>query len=193
MFQTKAKTPRLPGGILFFGQGGLNILENIMESRYIPTLKKAQENETHLSHFSSTTFVREVTAVYRGARRASIKVSGPQAAAHFIRKLLPDNSREHFVALYLDGGHKIIAFSVVSTGTANFCGVHPREIFQMAFLSGAVAIVVAHSHPSGELNPSDADRDFTKTLKEAGQLLRVAILDHVIVTEDGLFSFTEQG
>ena len=94
---------------------------------------------------TKTTFVREVTAVYRGARRATVEMGTPEGAADFIRKVLPDNSREHFVALYLDAGHKVMAFSVIATGTANSCPVHPREVFQMGFLTGAIAIIVGHN------------------------------------------------
>src|SRR5207249_165510 len=82
---------------------------------------------------------------YRGARRATTRIAEPKAAADFIRRVLPDNSREHFVALFLDGGHKIIAFSMIATGTANSCPVHPREVFQNAILTGAVAIIVGHN------------------------------------------------
>lgn len=159
-----------------------------MVSRY-PQL--IDQTEPTLALRTQTTFVREVTAVYRGPRRTSGHISGPQSAAEFIRKILPDNSREHFVALYLDGEHKVIAFSVVSTGSANLCQVHPREVFQMALLSGAISIIVAHNHPSGSLKPSPEDHRITTSLKEAGELLRVKILDHVIVGETSHFSFSE--
>lgn len=140
-----------------------------------------------------STFVREVTAVYRGARRAVSKIKEPKCSADFIRKILPDNSREHFVALYLDGAHKVVAFSVVSTGTANFCHLHPREIFQRAILAGAVAIIVGHNHPSGDVTPSGDDRKVTACLSDAGKLLGIRLLDHVIVVEDGFHSFSKAG
>jgi DNA repair protein RadC len=140
-----------------------------------------------------TTFVREVTAVYRGPRRATTKVRGPSEAAQFIRRVLPDNSREHFVVLHLDGSNQIIGYAVTATGAANFCQVHPREIFQGAILAGAVALIVAHNHPSGDTTPSREDNAMTTRLKEGAQLLGFKLLDHVIVTDTELYSSSEEG
>ena len=140
-----------------------------------------------------TTFVREVTAVYRGPRRATTKVRGPSDAAQFIRRVLPDNSREHFVVLHLDGSHQVIGYAVTATGAANFCQVHPREIFQGAILAGAVALIVAHNHPSGDTTPSREDKAMTTRLKEGAQLLGFKLLDHVIVTDTELYSSSEEG
>lgn len=149
------------------------------------------EGNTEQPH--KVTFVREVTVNYRGPRRSTFKVSEPKAAVQFIRKILPDNSREHFVALYLDGAHNIAAFSVVSTGCANSCPVSLREIFQNAVLVGAVALIVGHNHPSGQTQPSVEDRQVTKRIKEAGVLLGITLLDHVVVCDDSFYSFSEGG
>ena len=75
-------------------------------------------------------FVREVLINYRGRRRVTTAIREAEDIANFIRKLLPDNSREHFVAIYLNGNHDVIAYSIVGTGIANSCLVHPREVFQ---------------------------------------------------------------
>lgn len=136
-----------------------------------------------------TTFVREIAAHYRGPRRTQIQVGGPSDAARFMRGVFPDNSREHFVALYLDGAHKVMAFSIVATGCANSCPVHPREVFQNAILSGAISIIIGHNHPSGSTTPSAEDRKVTEVLKAAGELLGIRVLDHVIVGEDDFYSF----
>jgi DNA repair protein RadC len=138
-------------------------------------------------------FVREVSIKYRGPRRAITSVRMAQDVAAFIRKVLPDNAREHFVALYLDGSHSIVAFSITSTGTVNNCLVHAREVFQPAILVGAVAVAVGHNHPSGQCSPSDPDDRVTANLKEAGVLLGIALLDHVIVCEDAFYSYSERG
>lgn len=141
-----------------------------------------------------TTFVREVRINYRGPRRKLYKgIRESQDAAEILRKLLPDNSREHFIGLYLNSSHEVIAYSVLATGTASSCPVHPREIFQPAILSGAISILVAHSHPSGNCEPSSADRAVTRNLKEAGELLNIKLLDHIIVTESDHYSFKTDG
>ncbi len=140
-----------------------------------------------------TTFVREVRAVYRGPRRTTTKVRGASDAAQFIRRVLPDNSREHFVVLHLDAAHQVIGYAVTATGAANFCQVHPREIFHGAILAGAVALVVAHNHPSGDTTPSREDKAMTTRLKDGAQLLGLKILDHVIVADVGYHSLFDEG
>lgn len=162
-----------------------------MDKRYLIG-EQSQESEGPEGTTTVTTFVREVTAVYRGARRAVEKMSGPDTFAAFFRKVLPDNSREHFMALYLDGAHKVIAYSIVSTGSANACHVHPREIFQRAYLTGAVSIVVGHNHPSGQLDPSQEDRKLTGRLAEVAEILGIRLLDHVIVTDSAFYALSSE-
>ena len=139
------------------------------------------------------TFVREVTVVYRGSHRSTSAIRGPESAANFIRTVLPDNSREHFVVLHLDGSHRVIGYAVVATGSANACPVHPREVFQGAILIGAVALILSHNHPSGMTTPSLEDQSLTNRLKEGGTLLGVTILDHIIVTDTSFHSLKESG
>jgi DNA repair protein RadC len=164
-----------------------------MEYRTPSTETVSKDQKTGSNRVSWTTFVREVTAVYRGPRRAGNAMRTPKAVADFVRKLLPDNSREHFVVLHLDGAHQVIGYAVVATGTANSCVVHPREVFQGAVLMGAVALIISHNHPSGDDTPSSEDLKMTVNLKEAAQLLGMKILDHVIVTDEGFHSLMEEG
>ena len=110
-------------------------------------------------------------------------IQGPDHVAQFVRSILTDNSREHFVALYLDGANQVVSYSIISIGTANMSVVHPREVFQRAILAGAVSIVVAHNHRSGILTPSQEDIKVTNCLKKAGDILAIKILDHVIITD----------
>jgi DNA repair protein RadC len=138
---------------------------------------------------------REIFVNYGKRMDSSLTpITRARDAAALIRNLLPDNSREHFVSIYLDGAHKPIAYAVVSTGIANCCPVHAREVFQRAVLSGAVAVLVAHNHPSGEVSPSNEDRSVTRKLIAAGELIGIALLDHVILgEEDTFYSFVENG
>ncbi len=138
-------------------------------------------------------YVREVTARYIGPRRKSIVISHSGVAAEFMRRLLRDHAREHFIALYLSGSHRIVSYSIVSIGTANTAPVHPREVFQGAFLAGACALIVGHNHPSGDLEPSHADLLFTARLKDAATLLGISLLDHVILSGDSYFSLRDRG
>jgi DNA repair protein RadC len=95
------------------------------------------------------------------------------------------SDREQFVALYLNARNRVIAHHIVSVGTANTCLVHPREVFKPAILKNACGLIIAHNHPSGGSEPSEADLELTKRLKDAGTLLGIELLDHVIITPQG--------
>lgn len=140
-----------------------------------------------------TKIIREVAINYRSEKPLNDTLKGPESVAHFVRAILPDNSREHFIALYLNASHKVIAYSVVSTGTANATLVHPREVYQAAVLLGAIALIVTHNHPSGDVTPSSEDFKVTRQLKEAGEILGIRLLDHLVVAEANYFSFNEDG
>ena len=99
--------------------------------------------------------------------------------------------REHLFALNLNGAHMITAVRIVAIGTVNRSLVHPREVFRRAIVDNAAAIVVAHNHPSGSLEPSDEDHEVTRRLVQAGQLLGISVLDHLIISRNGYFSFLE--
>jgi DNA repair protein RadC len=138
-------------------------------------------------------FVREVCARYSGPRRKGVQIQKPADMKPFLSGILKDNAREQFFAVYLDGAHRIVSYSVVSIGTAQSTLVHPREVFQPAILAGACAVIIAHNHPSGELTPSDKDREVTNSLVQAGGLLGIPILDHIIFAGCELVSAADQG
>ena len=99
--------------------------------------------------------------------------------------------REAFCALLLNARHLVIAFHVISIGSLNSATVHPREVFRPAIAAGAAAMVVAHHHPSGDVSPSPEDRKITERLIAAGELLGIQVLDHVIVTLQRHYSFSD--
>lgn len=138
-------------------------------------------------------YIREVRVNYLQTEEKLFDVREPQGVANFVRKVLSDNSREHIVALYLNGSHSVVSFSIISIGTATAATIHPREVYQRAITSGATAIVICHNHPSGQLTPSPEDVRATRTLKEAGKLLGIPLLDHIIVTDTAYYSMEEKG
>lgn len=101
------------------------------------------------------------------------------------------NAEEQFVAFHLDCKSQVIGYQIVSHGTLTSSLVHPREVFKAALLSNAHALIVAHNHPAGSLTPSPEDLEVTETLIKAGQLLQVSVIDHIIVSSNGLFSLRE--
>jgi DNA repair protein RadC len=100
--------------------------------------------------------------------------------------------KEHFLALHLDGKNRIVCIDRISVGSLNQSIVHPREVFKTALLSSAAALLLIHNHPTGDPNPSREDIEITRRLKEAGELLGIAVLDHIIIG-DTCFSFSESG
>ncbi len=130
-----------------------------------------------------TTYIRETMLRY-GRKLQTEWIDGPAAVARLFRKVVRDNTKEHFVVFHLDSSHEVVSYTVAHVGTANLCPVHPRETFRAAILSGACAIVVAHNHPSQCLKPSEEDGRLTRKIREAGELLGIRVLDSVIVTDD---------
>lgn len=105
---------------------------------------------------------------------------------------LQHETKEYFLTLHLDGKTRIVCMEEVSVGSLNQSIVHPREVFKAALLSSAAAIVLIHNHPSLDPTPSREDQEITRRLKEAGDILGIRILNHIIVGESYL-SFVEQG
>lgn len=101
--------------------------------------------------------------------------------------------KEHFIGLYLDACHGLVYREIVSVGTLTASLVHPREVFAPAITRRAAALVVAHNHPSGNPEPSAEDRNTTRRLRDAGRLLGIPLLDHVVIAEWRYFSFREHG
>ena len=98
---------------------------------------------------------------------------------------------ENFLVVTLSGAHKVLNIHEVTRGIANKVMVHPREVFRRAITDNAVAIIIAHNHPSGQLVPSDEDKAITRRLQDAGELLGITVLDHLILGRDTYFSFVE--
>ena len=113
------------------------------------------------------------------------------ADAYQVLERYQTRRREHIFALSLDGVHGITAARIVAIGIVNRSLVHPREVFRRAIVDNAAAIVVAHNHPSGNLDPSDEDHEVTRRLVEAGRLIGITVLDHLIISRNGYYSFLE--
>ena len=103
-----------------------------------------------------------------------------------------DLKKEHFVVLYLNARNQLLHKETISIGTLNANLVHPREVFEPALEYSAAQIVAAHNHPSGDPKPSEDDVEITKRLTEAGKMMGVEMMDHIIVSKNGSFSFREE-
>lgn len=105
---------------------------------------------------------------------------------------LRDETKEYFIALHLDGKNRIVCCDMVSTGSLNQSIVHPRELFKTALLSSAAAVILLHNHPTGDPTPSTEDLTITRRLIEAGEMIGIKVLDHIVIG-DTYYSFTERG
>ncbi|HBE46453.1 MAG TPA: hypothetical protein DDW14_03650, partial [Spirochaetaceae bacterium] len=104
-----------------------------------------------------------------------------------------DLRQEHFIVISLNGGHEVNAVREITKGLINKTVVHPREVFADPITDRACAVIVAHNHPSGNLEPSEEDLDITKRLRQSGDILGIPVLDHLVFSETGYFSFVEHG
>lgn len=129
-----------------------------------------------------------VDLIRETSNNAHYSVDGPETALVIIRAVLAqlDTDKEHFLILALDTGNHVFGFKVISTGNLNSSIVHPREVFQVAMLWGAAAIIGAHNHPSGNVTPSREDRAVTLQLKDAGRILGIPFHDHLIVAPNSV-------
>jgi DNA repair protein RadC len=100
-----------------------------------------------------------------------------------------DQDKEHFYVMHLDIRSRVNLVELVSLETLDSSLVHPRETFRRAIMQGSASIIVAHNHPSGEVDPSDADTETTKKILAAGELLGIRMQDHIIFAKDKFFSF----
>ena len=121
------------------------------------------------------------------------KISGMDDVIKAVKPMIADQNKEFFIALYLNTKNGIIKQEVISVGSLNANVVHPREVFRTACMVSASSIIVAHNHPSGDPAPSREDIEITKKLAEAGKMMGIELLDHVILGQDRNYGFKENG
>jgi DNA repair protein RadC len=121
------------------------------------------------------------------------ELTNPQSVVKAVRASIQDKAKEHFKLVLLNVRNTILDISTISIGTVNASLVHPREVFKKAIAHGASSVVLAHNHPSGNPEPSEDDVRLTQRLVEAGRLLGIEVLDHIVVTTKDFVSFKERG
>ncbi len=122
-----------------------------------------------------------------------MRISTPQDARNLLLERMRYLDKEHFMVILLDTKNQVIAIEPVSVGILNSSLVHPREVFRESIRRGAAAIILAHNHPSGDPEPSRDDVEVTRRLVEAGKLLGIEVLDHLVFGEEQYVSLRERG
>lgn len=154
-------------------------------------LEKVMKNPSPRKRVSviKTQIVRERTLLY-GKRR----IANPSDAVEGVMEVFRNADREMVVVVSLDTKNAPVALEIVSVGNVNSSIVSPREIFKHAILNNASSVICFHNHPSGDKQPSKQDYRVTEVIREAGGILGINLLDHIIVCESGdYFSFREEG
>jgi DNA repair protein RadC len=129
----------------------------------------------------------------RESLKLSSALSAPEATRRFLMAHLQDRPYEVFCCLYLDSHHRLIAFEELFRGTTDIAHVHIKEVLRQTLQHNASALIFAHNHPSGVMEPSQADESITRRLRDALALMDVRVLDHFIVGDARCFSFAEHG
>jgi DNA repair protein RadC len=130
---------------------------------------------------------------YRYAMTQGPLMSSPESTRAFLVAQLRDRPYETFCCLYLDNRHRLIRFEELFRGTIDGASVHPREVVRQALHHNAAALILAHNHPSGVAEPSQADELITRRLREALSLIDIRVLDHLVVGDATCVSFAERG
>lgn len=128
-----------------------------------------------------------------GSAESKVKVTGSDAAYQVLRPMIGHLDHEQFCVLYLSQANEVIRAEPHSKGGWTGTVADVRPIYRRALELKATALIVSHNHPSGQLRPSDADTKLTQKLKQAGEFMDIKLLDHLIVTQAGYFSFADQG
>jgi DNA repair protein RadC len=168
-------------------QTGLFTSTRLSTSTKVKTQPRAY-NTTSRIDIVSLRIVREKSVPY-----ATKQLNSPEKVDELLNCILDFKSldREVLVVIPVDTKLRPLGINITHVGTLTESTAHPREIFKYAILTNAYAIFIAHNHPSGDPKPSRHDINFTKTIKKAGDLLGINLIDHVIIATDGYFSFKE--
>jgi DNA repair protein RadC len=173
-------------------------------------LKKSNDSLTQLARLSLKELqqvkgvgpakaITIAAALELGRRRLSfsspekITIRSSKDIAEYLKLILQDRNHEVFAIVFLNRANRIKHFEIISRGGITGTVADPRIILKKALEAEATSIVLSHNHPSGNLQPSRADEEITKKIKKAAEFLDITVLDHIIVSEDGYFSFADEG
>jgi DNA repair protein RadC len=188
----------LVAAILGMGTAGVDVRTMARQVAGLIREHKAALGLDHLLevHGMGLAKAAQILSAFELARRHLLKDTVTIVVAQDILPLVADlagKQQEHFVCISLNGANEVIEKRVVTIGLLDHSPVHPREVFADVIADRAAAVIFAHNHPSGDAQPSDADRRTHERLTEAAALLGLRVLDHIIVTRKGHFSFQEAG
>lgn len=188
----------LVSAILGMGTAGVDVRTM---AKQVTGLIREHKEKLSLSHLLEVPGMglakaAQILSAFELARRHLFKETVKITCARDVLPLVADitgKQQEYFVCISLNGANEVIEKRIVTIGLLDKSPVHPREVFADVIADRAAAVIFVHNHPSGELEPSEADLNIHRQLTEAGKILGIRVLDHVIVTRKGYYSFQEAG
>ncbi|SET71371.1 RadC family protein [Thalassotalea agarivorans] len=147
-----------------------------------------------LSELSEQELIEEAKNIlYKRMLNEGKELDSPKAVRDYLHLALGEEEREVFAVIFLNNRHQVIEFEKMFFGTIDSSAVYPREIAKAALKHNSAALIIAHNHPSGDMTPSNADKQITTRIVDAMGLLDIRVLDHFIVGNDSPYSFAEHG
>ena len=140
--------------------------------------------------------IGEVELTYKSTSKARSKIYSSEDAYKVLLPTYKEGAicyKEYFKVLFLNQSNQVLGYTLISEGGITETCADVRVILQTALLTNSVAIILAHNHPSGNLKPSRQDMDITRQVKEAAKLMRITVIDHLILTDAGYYSFADEG
>ena len=154
---------------------------------------KRSHRRTHPNRHSDDAVIAQALAILAGRVRDTDALMTPAAVGDYLKLLLGGREHEVFAVLLLDSQNRVMKFVELFRGTLNQTSVYPREVVKLALATNAAAVIFAHNHPSGSIEPSRADEQLTFQLKSALALVDIKVLDHFIIAGTTALSFSERG
>lgn len=184
--------------ILGMGTAGVDVRTI---ARQVAALIREHKDELSLNHLLKVPGMglakaAQILSAFELARRHLLKETTKIECARDILPLLADiaaKQQEHFICISLNGANEVIEKRIVTIGLLDKSQVHPREVFADVIADRAASVIFAHNHPSGELNPSNSDLTIHEQLTGAAKILGIRVLDHIIISKKGYYSFKENG
>jgi DNA repair protein RadC len=183
-----------------YKENAIDLSNRVLKSYNFDKLSDLSFHELD-KEFKNQVPAMKINAMYEIFRRTNtlkksgnrIKIKNAEDVFNYFVDKLVDKKKEHFYALFLDTKNRIISEDLISVGTLNASLIHPREVFNPAIKASCNSIILVHNHPSGDSKSSKEDEIVTKDLSEAGKLLGINLLDHVIIGKNEFISLKEKG
>lgn len=175
----------------------LDLCQKLLAKYSLEQLAQASLQQLQQEHGIGVAKASQLLAVFELGKRLTPQIQmknvrNAQDVAKLYMKRFLQEKQEHFVAVYLDTKHKIIAEQVITKGTLNMSLIHPREVFYGAIKHCAHSLIILHNHPSGDPTPSEEDLRVTKILQETGEMMQIPVIDHIILGQGTWWSWKEQ-